>query len=116
MVAVALRLAAAREAFDQGGAQAVGRDFDLREQEAFALAQSQRGLGGVMNPSHIYGQDSKTPAEVNKKEHGSDCESAQDPENMRTNVGFQKVMRNRWRGRSCPKSFQPECRTDPAGN
>jgi hypothetical protein len=55
LVAVALGLAAAGEAFDQRGAQAVGRDLDLREQEAFAFAQSEGGLGGVMNPSHIYG-------------------------------------------------------------
>jgi len=55
MVAVALGLAAAGEAFNQGGAQTVGRDLDLREQEAFAFAQSESGLGEVMNPGHIYG-------------------------------------------------------------
>jgi hypothetical protein len=39
VMAVAMGLAAAGEAFDQRGAQAVGRDLDLREQETFAFAQ-----------------------------------------------------------------------------
>jgi len=44
--AVTLGLAAAGEAFDQGSAQEVWEDFELGEQEAFALAQGQSGFAG----------------------------------------------------------------------
>jgi len=56
MTAVTLGFAAAGEALDQGSAQGVREDFELREQEAFALAQGQSGFaGGGMYPSHMYG-------------------------------------------------------------
>ena len=55
VVAMAVAFATAGEALDQGGAQGVGADLELGEQEAFALAQGERGFGGVVYPSHIYG-------------------------------------------------------------
>jgi len=69
VMAVTIGFATGGESLDQGGAQAVGQDLDLREQEAFAFAQRQGGLGGVMNPSHVYGKDSQNAAGVNKKEN-----------------------------------------------
>jgi len=46
LATVAVGFATAGEAFDEGGAQAVGQDLELRKQEAFALAQGQGGLAG----------------------------------------------------------------------
>ena len=53
VVAMAVGFAAPGEALDQGGAQGVGADLELGEEEAFALAQGERGFGGVVYPSHI---------------------------------------------------------------
>ncbi len=69
MVAVAVSFATAGEPFHQGGAQGVGPNFELREEKLFALAQGQCGFGGVINPSHIYGEDMKIAPEVNQKEN-----------------------------------------------
>jgi hypothetical protein len=70
VMAVAIGLATAGEAFDQRGPQAVGQDLDLGQQKAFALAQSQRGFArGDIYPSHIYGKDMKNAADVNEKEN-----------------------------------------------
>jgi len=56
VTAVTLGFAAAGETFDQGGAQRVREDLELREQKMFALAQGQRGFaGGAVYPSHMYG-------------------------------------------------------------
>ena len=56
VMAVALGFTAAGEALDQGSAQRVWEDFELREQQMFALAQGQRGFaGGSVYPSHMYG-------------------------------------------------------------
>jgi hypothetical protein len=56
VTAVTLGFAATGEALDQGGAQGVWKDFELREQKMFALAQGQSGFaGGGVYPSHIYG-------------------------------------------------------------
>jgi hypothetical protein len=69
MMAVTIGLATAGETLDQRGAQTLGQDPDLGEEEAFAFAQRQGGFGGVMNPSHIYGKDSKNAETVNEKEN-----------------------------------------------
>ena len=56
VMAVTLGFTAAGEALDQGSAQGVWEDLELREQKMFALAQGQRGFaGGAVYPSHIYG-------------------------------------------------------------
>ena len=54
MMTVTVGFAAAGEALDKGGAQAVGEDLDLGDQKAFALAQGQSGFaGGGVYPCHI---------------------------------------------------------------
>ena len=54
VMTVTVGFAAAGEALDKGGAQAVGEDFELGEQKAFALAQGQGGFaGGGVYPCHI---------------------------------------------------------------
>ena len=56
VTALALGFAAAGETLDQGSTEGVWEDFELREQQMFALAQGQRGFaGGGEYPSHIYG-------------------------------------------------------------
>jgi hypothetical protein len=70
VVAMAVGFAAAGEPLDQRGAQGVGADFELGQQEALALAQGQGGFGSIVYPSHIYGEDNKTEPKVNKKESG----------------------------------------------
>ena len=69
VVAMAVGFATPGELLDQRGAQGIGGDFELREEEALALAQGQRGFGGVMNPSHKYGEDRRNAAKGNKKEN-----------------------------------------------
>jgi hypothetical protein len=61
LVAVAVGFATAGEALDEGGAQTVRQDLELRKQKVFALAQGQGGLasGGVYL-CHIYGEDTQT--------------------------------------------------------
>ena len=72
-------------------------NFELGKEEALALAQGEGGFAfDVMNPSHIKGEDRQTAGEVNKKENGSECESAHSPENTGPSRGFKKLMRNRW--------------------
>ena len=57
MVAGAIGVATAGEPLDQGGAQGIREDHELRNQKAFALAQGQGGFAsGGMNPRQIYGQ------------------------------------------------------------
>jgi hypothetical protein len=68
-MAMTVGLATGGEALDQRGPQAVGEDPDLREQKAFAFAQSQGGLAGVVYLSHMYGEDNKSVDAVNKKEN-----------------------------------------------
>jgi hypothetical protein len=46
LMTVTVDFAAAGEPLDEGGAQAVGEDFELGDQEALALSQGQRGLAG----------------------------------------------------------------------
>ena len=54
MVAAAVFLAAKREALDKGRAEEVGIDFELRQEQVFALAQGQGGLATqVIYPRHI---------------------------------------------------------------
>jgi hypothetical protein len=73
LVTVAIGFATAGEALDEGGAQAVGQDLELRKQEAFALAQGQGGLaGGSVYLCHIYGKDSQTGKGVNRNENGGE--------------------------------------------
>jgi hypothetical protein len=72
MMAAAVGLATTGEALNQGGAQAVGQDLDLREQKAFAFAQSQGGLAEVMYLGHIHGEDNKNAAAVNEKEYAQE--------------------------------------------
>jgi hypothetical protein len=56
VTAVTLGLTAAGETLDQGSAEGVWEDFELREQQMFALAQGQRRFaGGAVYPSHLYG-------------------------------------------------------------
>jgi hypothetical protein len=55
MMAVAVGFATAGETLNQRGAQAVGENLDLGEQKAFAFAQSQGGLAGVVYLGHIHG-------------------------------------------------------------
>ena len=53
MVAVAVFLAANREALDKGRSQQVGIDFELGQEEVFALAQGESRLAAqVVYPSH----------------------------------------------------------------
>jgi len=82
MAAVAIGFATAAESLDQRGAQAIGRDLDLGEQEAFAFAQSQGGFVGIEYLSHNYGKDDKNGIGVNKKESAPEmrkCLSAGKP-------------------------------------
>ena len=69
VAAVTLGFAATGEALDQGSAQRVWEDFELREQKVFALAQGQGGFarGGVY-PCYIYGKDIEMTRPVNEKE------------------------------------------------
>jgi hypothetical protein len=54
MMTVTVGFATAGEPLDKGGAQAVGEDFELGDQKAFAPAQGQGGLaGGGAYPCHI---------------------------------------------------------------
>jgi hypothetical protein len=54
MVAGAIGVATAGEPLDQGGAQGIREDHELRNQKAFALAQGQGGFAsGGMNPRQI---------------------------------------------------------------
>src|SRR5512140_3691939 len=67
VMAMTIGLATTGETFDQGGPQRVGIDFELGEQETFAVAQGEGGFGGVVYPSHVYGEDIKIALSVNKK-------------------------------------------------
>ena len=72
LMTVAVGFAAAGKSLDEGGAQAVGQDMELRKQKAFALAQGQRGLPGKsVYLCHMYGEDTKTGDDVNKNENGA---------------------------------------------
>ena len=53
MVAMAVGFAAPGETLHQGGAQGVGAELELGQEEALALAQGEGGFGGVVYPSHI---------------------------------------------------------------
>jgi hypothetical protein len=69
LMAMTASLAAGSESFDDRGAQAVGRDFELGQEEALALAQSQRGFAlGCVYPCYVYGKDNRNARNVNQKE------------------------------------------------
>ena len=53
VMALAVGFTTAGEALHQGSAQGVGPNLELGKQEAFALAQSKGGYGGVVYPRHI---------------------------------------------------------------
>src|SRR6266446_5531003 len=90
VVAMAIGLAATGETLDERGAQRIGADFKLREEEALALAQSEGGLGRAVNPSHIYGEDSRITATVNKKENGVRMRKCSPPGKHRRKSAFCK--------------------------
>src|SRR5690348_16796569 len=70
VMALALSFAAGREALDDGSAQQIRRHVQLLEEKAFALAQRQSGLAGLVKyPRHVYGEDAEIAGTVNKKEN-----------------------------------------------
>jgi hypothetical protein len=70
VMTMTLGFATRGKAFHDRSAQKVGGNSQLPKEKAFALAQSQSGFTGVIEyPRHVYGQDKKIAAPVNKKEN-----------------------------------------------
>ena len=72
VMAMTMGLSAKGEPLDERGAEAVGVDADLGEEEAFAIAEREGRFSGVVYPSHIYGKDKKSGQGVNKKENAQE--------------------------------------------
>jgi hypothetical protein len=80
IMTMAPRFATGGKTLHHRSAQEIGRNAQLLEEKALALAQSQRGLAGVVEyPRHVYGEDKKTPSAVNKKENAAKMRKCSTP-------------------------------------
>src|SRR6266404_964949 len=107
MMAVAIGLATAGEALDEGGPEGVGQDLELGEQEAFALAQSQGGFASrdIYIRAIYMDRIRKEDALSTKKKMPRECENAYAPENTGDIENFSEKLRNR-----CQKAQQVDGR------
>src|SRR5687768_9671971 len=69
VMALALSFATPSKTLDDRGAEQVRGNIQLLQEKAFALAQGQGGLAGVVEyPRHVYGEDRKTGGRRQQKE------------------------------------------------